>query len=80
MWGDWGGYGMGWGIFGALHMLLWWVLIILGIVVLVKWLFSGRARSAQGIENRALEVLKERYARGEIGKDEFDQKKRDLSS
>jgi putative membrane protein len=79
MWGDWGGYGMGWGIFGALHMLLWWILIILGIVVLVKWLFGGTGGSAQGRENRALEVLKERYARGEIGKDEFDQKKRDLS-
>lgn len=79
MWGDWGGYGMGWGIFGALHMLLWWVLIILGIVVLVKWLFGGTGSSAQGRENRALEILKERYARGEIGKDEFEQKKRDLS-
>lgn len=80
MWGDWGGYGMGWGIFGALHMLLWWVLIILGIIVLVKWLFSGTGGSALGRENRALEILKERYARGEIGKDEFEQKKRDLSS
>ena len=78
MWGDWGGWGMGWGIFGALHMLLWWVLIILGIVVLVKWLFGG-AGSAQGKEDRALEILKERYARGEIGKEEFEQKRRDLS-
>jgi putative membrane protein len=79
MWGDWGGYGMGWGIFGALHMLLWWVLIILGIVVLAKWLFGGTSGQARGAENRALELLKERYARGEIGKEEFDQKKRDLS-
>jgi len=82
MWGDMGnmmGYGGGWGFFGVLHMLLWWVLIILGIVVLVKWLFSGTGGSAQARENRALEILKERYARGEIGKDEFEQKKRDLS-
>lgn len=80
MWGgDWGGWGMGWGIFGALHMLLWWILIILGIVVLVKWLFGGTAGSAQGKDNRALEILKERYARGEIGKEEFEQKRRDLS-
>jgi putative membrane protein len=84
MWGDWNGWGMGsgmgWGIFGAFHMLLWWVLIILGIVVLVKWLFGGTSGQARGTENRALEVLKERYARGEIGKEEFDQKRRDLSS
>ena len=78
MWGDMGsmmGYGGGWGFFGVLHMVLWWVLIVLGIVVLVKWLFSwtGRAGGA-----RAIEGLKERYARGEIGKDEFEQKKRDL--
>jgi len=79
MWGDWGGWGMGWGLFGMLHMLLWWILIILGIVVLVKWLFGGTAGSAQGKDNRALEILKERYARGEIGRDEFEQKKRDLS-
>ena len=79
MWGEWGGWGMGWSLFGVLHMLLWWILIILGIVVLVKWLFSGTAGSAQGKENRALEILKERYARGEIDKDEFEQKRRDLS-
>ena len=79
MWGDWGGYGMGWGMFGALHMLLWWILIILGIVVLVKWLFGGTAGSARGKESQALEILKERYARGDIGKEEFEQKRRDLS-
>lgn len=78
MWGDMGsmmGWGGGWGFFGALHMVLWWVLIVLGIVVLVKWLFSGTGRAGGA---RAIEVLKERYARGEIGKDEFEQKKRDL--
>jgi len=79
MWGDWGGYGMSWGMFGALHMLLWWILIILGIVVLIKWLFGGSSRRDSGTADRALEILKERYARGEIGKDEFDQKRRDLS-
>jgi putative membrane protein len=79
MWGDWGGYSMGWGLFGVLHMLLWWVLIILGIVVLVKWLFGGSSRAGSAEPSRALEVLKERYARGEIGKEEFEEKKRDLS-
>lgn len=78
MWGDWG-MGWGWGIFGTLHMVLWWVLIILGIAVLIKWLIGGSARSGRADSSRALEILKERYARGEIGKDEFEQKKRDLA-
>jgi len=76
--------GGGWGLFGAIHMALWWILIILGIAVLAKWLLRGgvgAAREDRPTHNqRALEVLSERYARGEIGKEEFDQKKRDLSS
>ena len=81
MWGDMGsmGWGWGWGMLGAVHMVLWWVLIILGIAVLAKWLFGG-ASGGERTGGRALEVLKERYARGEIGKDEFEQKKRDLAS
>jgi putative membrane protein len=78
MWGQYG-MGWGWGYFGVVHMLLWWALIVLGIVVLVKWLASGSATSrGDSFGGRALEVLKERYARGEIGKEEFEQKKRDL--
>jgi len=79
VWGDMGSWGWGWGVFGALHMVLWWVLIILGIVVLIKWLAGSGSRAERETGSRALEVLKERYARGEIGKDEFEQKKRDLS-
>jgi putative membrane protein len=79
MWGEYG-MGWGWGYLGVVHMVLWWVLIILGIVVLVKWLAVGfgPSRGGPAAESRALEVLKERYARGEIGKEEFEQKKRDL--
>ena len=77
--GDGGMWNWGWGIFGASHMVLWWILIILGIVVLIKWLFGGSSRRDSGTADRALEILKERYARGEIGKDEFEQKRRDLS-
>jgi putative membrane protein len=70
------GWGPGWGLFGFLHMGLWWILLILGIAVLAKWLFSGGTRRGSD----ALEVLRERYARGEIQKEEFEQKKRDLAS
>jgi putative membrane protein len=74
----WGG-GWGWGWFGLIHTVLWWFLIILGIVVLAKWLFGG-ASKPPAPERRALEILAERYARGEINKEEFEQKKKDLST
>ena len=75
------GWGGGWG-FGMVGMLLWWVLIILGIVLLAKWLFSGGAGAGgdRAAGNRALEILKERYARGEIDKKEFEERKRDLGA
>lgn len=81
MWGGdmmgWGGGGWPW--FGMIHMLLWWLLIILGIAVLAKWLIGGSAgtRGAQAPQ-RALEILAERYARDEIDKAELEAKKRDL--
>jgi len=81
MWGDMGsmmGYGGGWGALGILHMVLWWVLIILGIVVLVKWLSGGRNQSRAN-SDRALDILRERYARGEIEKDEYDKRRQDLA-
>ena len=80
MWGDIGsmGWGWGWGMLGAAHMVLWWVLIVLGIVVLAKWLFAGTPRGREPGGDRALEVLRERYARGEIEKKEFEERKRDL--
>lgn len=82
MWGDMGsmmGWGTGWGLFGALHMVLWWGLILLGIVALGKWLLGGSGGAARAGTTKAIEILGERYARGEIGKDEFEQKKRDLA-
>jgi len=69
------GWGSGWGWFGLTHMLLWWVLLVLGIAVLAKWLLGSRREGG----DRALDVLKERYARGEIGKEEYEQKRRDLA-
>jgi putative membrane protein len=82
-WGEFGGWGMG---FGFLLMILFWLLIVVGVVVLIRWLLlQSRAGRDLGAEERprartALEILQERYARGEIERDEFEQKKRDLSS
>lgn len=74
MMGDWGGWGWGMG-FGWIFMLLFWALVILGIVALAKWLFS-----AGGSGKRPLDILKERYARGEINGEQYEQMRRDLES
>ena len=79
MWGgDMMGWGGAWGMVGLLHMVLWWVLIILGIIVLAKWVFGGGGSRPAAGEDRALSILRERYARGEIDKSEFEARKRDL--
>jgi putative membrane protein len=79
MFGQWGmGYGYG---YGGIFMILWWVLIIVGIVALVRWLMTSAPSRAgrQAAEKSALDILKERYARGEIEQEEFQRKKRELS-
>lgn len=63
---------MGIGLFG---MILFWGLLIAGTVFLIRW-FIGETVIKR--EDSALEVLKKRYARGEINKQEFDERKRDL--
>ena len=69
--------GMG---FGGLGMLLFWGLVIAGVVVLARWLAAGSSpdNASSKRAKTALEILGERYARGEIGKEEFEQKRRDL--
>ena len=79
MW-NFGNYPMGWG-FGALgwiFMILVWAVIIAGIFALIKWL-AAQSHNAHGHEKSPLEILKERYAKGEIDKKEFEERKKDLS-
>ncbi len=61
--------------FGMLFMVLFWVVLIVGVVFLVRW-FLGLSGFTRG--ESALEILKKRYARGEINKEEFEERKRDL--
>lgn len=76
-----GGYGMmGSFGFGGIFMVLWWVLVIVGIVMLVKWVGTSSSKEGQNRSgSKALDILKERYAQGEINEQEFQKKKLDLT-
>lgn len=69
------GYGYGVVGYGMLIFgFIFWLLILIGLILLIKYLWEGGARK----EESALELLKKRYARGEISKEEFEEKKKDL--
>jgi len=75
-----GGWGNGWYGFGILHMAIWvafLIAIIVGAVWLVRSVAGGQAVSPP--RPAGLDVLEERYARGEIKQEEYLQKKRDMS-
>ena len=82
--GNWGrGWDWGWGhmIGGPLMMILFWGGLIIVVVLAVRG-FGGSA-SQGGTPSRpdksALDILEDRFARGEIGKEEFEERKRVLS-
>ncbi len=78
MWGwGYGGWGQWMGWLGPLFMVALWGSIITGGVFLVRALvWRGRRPSD---EDSSLEILKRRYARGEIGKQEYEEKRSDLT-
>ena len=63
--------------FGGGFMWLFWILIIIAIVWFAKVVIGG-GDSSKDKEKSALDILKERYARGEIDRAEFEQKRKDL--
>jgi putative membrane protein len=69
------GFGMG---FGGGFMWLIWLLFVVVLIWLLKDVFSRQDRPGKK-DKSALEILQERYARGEIDHDEFEQKRKDLT-
>lgn len=71
----------GWMVLGtiwALLLLAFWVLVLIGLALLVRWLW--RVTSERTMINPPLEILKTRYSRGEISRQEFEAMKQDLGA
>ena len=66
------------GLLMPLYMIIVWVVIIAGTVLLINWSIKQNQPGKNG-EKSALDILKERYAKGEINQKEFAAKKKDLS-
>lgn len=74
----------GWMTMGPLMwivMILFWGLAIFGLICAVRWL-AGRGSSSEGESSSQtpLEILKARYAKGEIDREQFEQMKKDLET
>lgn len=77
-------YHLGWGYgFSWIFMLLFWGLIIWAIIMLAKNISNEECRKCicskkDQTQKTPLDILKERYAKGEVSKEEFDKMKIDL--
>lgn len=83
MWGPMSEYGWGmggFGLWGGLMMVLVWGALIVLVVAIAKWLLGGRAAHTPHARsgNSAQDILDERYARGEIDREEYLQRREDL--
>jgi putative membrane protein len=71
-------YGLGW-----VFMILFWVLVIAGAIAIVRWLTAGTSRREQNmsvpVHRTPVDILRERYARGEIDREEYMQRLEDLN-
>ena len=84
-WGDYNGWHMGPGMMGGWGMgwimLLFWILVLVGLILIIKWLLQMTSEDKKLTGGgRAIDILKERYARGEIDKAEFQAIKKDLAN
>lgn len=61
-----------------LLMIVSWVAAIIGIVYFIKWVIATCKRHGTKPEETALDILKKRYVKGEISREEFERMKQDI--
>ncbi len=77
IWEDWGSGHM---TFGIVPMALFWLGLIVAVVLLIRWATKTSSNTSTPKEKPAIDILKERFARGEIDKQEFEEMKRILTN
>jgi putative membrane protein len=59
---------------------IFWTMVVIGVILLIVWIVRQTGRRTGGhAEETALDILKKRYARGEITKEEYEKVKKDIS-
>jgi len=66
--------------FGGFMMLLFWATLIALIAFAVRWVMSGGGGGWPASRTTSKQILEERFARGEISKEEFEERKRTLAA
>lgn len=77
--GWWDGWGPSWGAMAM--MIVFWLLVIAVVVILARWLMDRSGSTREKVERKeesAIDILNRRYARGEIDRQEYEEKRRDL--
>ena len=77
-----GGWHMGPGMMGGYGVMgiLFWIVVVIGVVFLIRYLMRGGGKQDRnGSDKTALDILERRYAQGEIDREEYEAKRRDLS-
>ena len=81
--GMWWGWGHGWGyghmMFGGFAMIFFWVILIVVGVLAIRQFGTGNAGNGPAPRQTPLEILMERYARGEIDEAELEERKKVLA-
>ena len=63
---------------GGWMMVFWWILIIAVILTVIGVIMKSSMKKQAGKDESPLEILKRRYAKGEITKEEYEERKNDL--
>jgi putative membrane protein len=79
MWPYGHGWGWGWMLGGWIVMLVFWALVVVGIVALLRGLGGRSASDRAGHPETPLEILRRRYAAGEITREQFEEMRREVA-